>query len=383
MIIHLVRSLEVDKALFTKVVDLLQSIPGPIRVECEENALINFERDEFEKEIIADEEDLFKKKKVSYRLFLGGNMDAEESPAMHIFPIERDSVSWDSLFNIAEKYRKKNLIPRYQFVFLITNVPNNANWFAARDLNHNPYNGFIHSADWEFILNCSASFPIAYEVIALFLQKHINEEGEGLVPTLHKTSIGCVSDLCMNKREIILKLRTADICPFCINKLKEQLPLNVIHHARLIMESLRVKMLFSQNFKQDMPLSRLMINPHKKIFLADFDNLEVKLRPLEKALYFLFLGEPEGIYLSNLCDHRNRLNEIYAGLSTRGELREMQIRIDNLTNVLTNSASEKISRIRQVFEELIGKDLAEHYIIRGEVGDVKKITIQRKLVVFD
>jgi len=155
----------------------------------------------------------------------------------------------------------------------------------------------------------------------------------------------------------------------------------VIHHARMIMESLRVKMLFAQNFRQDVPLSRLIITPQKKLFLPDFDNQEVKLRPLEKALYFLFLENPDGVFLSNLCDHREKLYTIYTRLSNRGMLDEMKVRIDNMTNVLTNSASEKISRIRQVFEELIGQDLAEHYVIRGEVGEAKKIALDRTLVV--
>jgi hypothetical protein len=266
-------------------------------------------------------------------------------------------------------------------LILITNIPNQSNWFAALDQN-NPYNGFIHSDDWEYIIDCSVAFPVAYEVIALFLQKYLFNGVIELRQRIHVTSIGCVSDLCMNKREIILKLRTADICPSCMRVLKEKLPLKVIHHARMIMESLRVKMLFAQNFRQDMPLSRLIITPQKKLFLPEFDNQEVRLRPLEKALYFLFLEEPDGIFLSNLCDYREKLYEIYSSLSTRGMLEEMRIRIDNMTNVLSNSASEKISRIRQVFEELIGQDLAENYIIRGEVGDAKKIAIQRKLVVF-
>ena len=374
MDIHLIRSSEVDKQLFTKVVDLLQSISGPIRVCCEQEELINFDNDELQNIIIPDEEKWFRQEKVVY------NYIAKESAMMPDFPLERKTASWESLFKKAAKYRLDKLIPSDQFVFLITDIPNKSNWFAALDVN-NPFNGFIHADDWEYIIDCSAAFPVAYEVLALLLQKHLFNGVMELRQKVHGTSIGCVSDLCMNKREIILKLRTADICPSCMHTLKEQLPLNVIHHARMIMESLRVKMLFAQNFRQDVPLSRLIITPQKKLFLPDFDNQEVKLRPLEKALYFLFLENPDGIFLSNLCDHREKLYTIYTRLSNRGMLDEMKIRIDNMTNVLTNSASEKISRIRQVFEELIGQDLAEHYVIRGEVGEAKKIAIERNLVV--
>ena len=373
MDIHLIRSTEVDKLLFTKVVDLLQSIPGPIHFSCKPNSIINLDEDEFQHQTIKDEDGFFKL--MRQRTFIA------EEKLMPTFPLERKAVSWDYLFQKAAHYRIENDIPENHFVILITNIPNQSNWFAALDQN-NPYNGFIHSDDWEYIIDCSVAFPVAYEVIALFLQKYLFNGVIELRQRIHVTSIGCVSDLCMNKREIILKLRTADICPSCMRVLKEKLPLKVIHHARMIMESLRVKMLFAQNFRQDMPLSRLIITPQKKLFLPEFDNQEVRLRPLEKALYFLFLEEPDGIFLSNLCDYREKLYEIYSSLSTRGMLEEMRIRIDNMTNVLSNSASEKISRIRQVFEELIGQDLAENYIIRGEVGDAKKIAIQRKLVVF-
>lgn len=377
MDVHLVRSAEVDKELFTRIVDLLQAIPGPIRVNCVKDSLINFDKDEAERQVIADEDDWFKQNEVCTSLVLESH-----EVRMPVFPLERDAMSWDTLFAKAESYRRENGIPDGQFVILISDMPNESNWFAALD-EKNPFNGFIHAADWKFIIDCSAAFPVAYEVLALLLQKYLFNGMAELRQKIHETSIGCVSDFCMNKREIILKLRTADICPACMRTLKERLPLNVIHHARMLMESLRVKMLFAQNFRQEVPLSRLIVTPQKKLFLPDFDHQEVKLRPLEKALYFLFLKQPEGIYLSNLCDHREHLYEIYTGLSNRGLLDEMKIRIDNMTNVLSNSASEKISRIRQVFEELIGQDLAEQYIIRGEVGDIKKISLDRKLVFFE
>ena len=51
----------------------------------------------------------------------------------------------------------------------------------------------------------------------------------------------------------------------------------------------------------------------------------------------------------------------------------MRQRIDELVNVLSNSASEKISRIKRAFEIAIGEDLAKHYYIQGGNGERKKI----------
>ena len=102
---------------------------------------------------------------------------------------------------------------------------------------------------------------------------------------------------------------------------------------------------------------------------------------LEKALYLLFLNHPEGIYLSSLSDYRQELYDIYTGISNTWMLHEMKARIDDMVNALSNSASEKISRIKRVFEEAIGNDLAQHYYIRGAVGEAKSIALDRDKVV--
>ena len=63
-----------------------------------------------------------------------------------------------------------------------------------------------------------------------------------------------------------------------------------------------------------------------------------------------------------------------------GMLSEMQVRIDEMVNALSNSANEKISRIKRVFEEAIGNELARHYYIRGNAGDVRKISLDSGLI---
>lgn len=74
------------------------------------------------------------------------------------------------------------------------------------------------------------------------------------------------------------------------------------------------------------------------------------------------------------------LYEIYAAISTMGELTEMKVRIDDMVNALNDSASQKMSRIKRVFEEEIGPNLATHYYIKGESGQKKKIDIDRSLI---
>lgn len=370
MKIHLIKSAELDKELFTEVINLLQAEPGPIQFSYDTTAVINFKEDElFEKVIhkLSDFEmkDMFVNRLINYNL--------------QSFPIVRNTASWQTLFGKCNDYRIENYIAEDEFVLLLTDIPNKSNCFASLD-ELMPFNGFIHTLDWDHYIECAPAFPIAYHVMALLLQKHQFANFDEMQNAIHERPIGCINDLCIQKNEVILKLRTADICRKCMERVKDKLSLPVIHHALKLMESLRVKMLYAQNFRQETPLSILLIDEQKRFFLSDFGNIEIKLRPLEKALYLLFIRHPEGIFLSCLSEHRQELYQVYETLSTIGMRVEMKTRIDDLVNVLNNSANEKMSRIKRVFENAIGNQLARNYYIHGAVGEAKNIDLERSLV---
>ena len=259
-------------------------------------------------------------------------------------------------------------------------MSNDKNWFASLD-EKMPFNGFIHTSDWNHFIKCNDAFPIAYEVIALLLQKHMFNDYNELRTSVHHDPIGCVNDMCVAKKDIKLKMRTADICPDCMQKLKGKLSFAEINQALNVMESLRVKMLFSQNFKQNVPLSRLVIDNKKRIFLPDFGNIEIKLRPLEKTLYLFYLNHPEGVGLSFLRGKKEELYEIYGSLSSMGDMIEMKKRIDEMTNITSNSAAEKISKIKAAFVKSIGEELAKHYYIQGGYEEVKRVVLDRNLLI--
>ncbi len=370
MKVHLIKSKEVDAEKFTDVVNLLQSVSGPIDFLFQPDAVINFEQDEMFVSFIEGRDRFEKQERHVYF--------SEVCSSKMEFPLERNEVSWDTLFSKCSKYRKQHRIANDEFVILLTDVANNKNWFACLD-EANPYNGFIHTDDWDYFMECPEAFPIAYEVIALILQKHIFNGWIELRTKVHQKAIGCVSDLCMNKQEVMLKMRTADICNSCMQHIEGKLPMPVINHCLQLMNVLRERMLFVANRKSYLQPSKMKIRG-KSIFLTDYNNTEIRLRPLELTLYLLFLRHPEGLYMSSLCDHKQELYDAYSLSSGNGSVEEMRQRIDDLANVLSESATQKISRIKRVFEDTIGSDLAQHYIIKGEHGQVKKIAIDRGLV---
>ena len=134
--------------------------------------------------------------------------------------------------------------------------------------------------------------------------------------------------------------------------------------------------------KKAIKVSRLTIAKDCTIFLTDYQK-EVKMEPIVKAIYLLFLKHPEGIAFKYLQDYKKELAEIYQRIKPLG-LTERAIRsIEDVTNPLLNSINEKCSRVRAAFLQEVDATLLEQYIITGKSGEEKKIALHRDLVVWE
>ena len=134
-------------------------------------------------------------------------------------------------------------------------------------------------------------------------------------------------------------------------------------------------------------LSRMVITENYDIILPDYHNMTIKMEPLVKAVYILFLRHEEGILFKCLSDYREELYDIYVDIRKKSNnngthLSEEKIRqsIEALTNPLSNSINEKCARIRQAFTLQFDESLAGSYFIDGNRGEPKKIPLDRKLV---
>jgi len=83
--------------------------------------------------------------------------------------------------------------------------------------------------------------------------------------------------------------------------------------------------------------------------LPDYNDIEVKMEPLVKAVFFLFLKHPEGIVFKELADYREVLLGIYKELKPMGLNKRTIQSIEDVTNPILNSINEKCARIRGVF----------------------------------
>lgn len=107
---------------------------------------------------------------------------------------------------------------------------------------------------------------------------------------------------------------------------------------------------------------------------------EIRLSPLDKAVYLLFLNHTEGINFSFLPDYRDELMEIYRSLMNYRTTTSMQKSVEDVTDPTNNSINEKCARIRRAFVSALGQYKASTFIIAGPRGDAKKITLNRSLV---
>ena len=129
--------------------------------------------------------------------------------------------------------------------------------------------------------------------------------------------------------------------------------------------------------------SRLIIAKDYRIILPDYRNLEIKMEPLVKAVYLLFLNHPEGILFKHLPDYRKELTIIYVKLKPYGMNDKVLQSIEDVTNPLLNSINEKCARIRGAFVGQFDDHIARHYYIDGRRGEAKRIALPRDLVIWE
>jgi hypothetical protein len=133
-----------------------------------------------------------------------------------------------------------------------------------------------------------------------------------------------------------------------------------------------------QNF-----LSRIVIDKNFRIMLVDYGNIEIQLTPLQKAVYIFFLNHPEGVMFNSVYEYKEELLTIYLTISNRYDITQLRASINDLVDPLSNSLSEKCSKIRSAFLMKIDERLARQYYIDGNRGMPKKINLPRDLVTFN
>lgn len=128
---------------------------------------------------------------------------------------------------------------------------------------------------------------------------------------------------------------------------------------------------------------KLQITSSYRIFLPERDNLELRIRPLPKAIFLLFLKHPEGIYFSNLPSYRDELLQIYLKLTNRLDLETVKASIELVLSQDSNSFFSQKTKLSNALSSYFDKSEISHYLIGGPDGKAKSIPLDPSFVIWE
>lgn len=148
-----------------------------------------------------------------------------------------------------------------------------------------------------------------------------------------------------------------------------------------------VKELLLRGLSTHLEISSLVVTEQYKLILPEYNNMEVKLNPKEKACYLLFLRHPEGIRIKDLPDYKEELNRIYGRITNRDNKETIELTIQNLIDPFNGDFSIQRTRIKSkfiktVFSSQLIEDCTKPYVIDGTRGENMRISLPREKVIW-
>ena len=134
-------------------------------------------------------------------------------------------------------------------------------------------------------------------------------------------------------------------------------------------------------------ISRLRITDDLRIFLPDYNDIEIKMPALYKAVYLLFIyHRKEGIVLQQLEKYHSDLVMFYRKTKNTEQLTPRQLEsINKLESSWNDDGSIYVvlSRIKKLFTNAIDEHLAKHYYIEGKPGRAYNIALNPDLIIWE
>lgn len=148
-----------------------------------------------------------------------------------------------------------------------------------------------------------------------------------------------------------------------------------------------VKAMLAKMLEADEVISRLVITRQCKLLLPDYNDMEIKLTPKEKAIYILYLKHPEGITFKNLPDYRDELGRYYRHVTGRDDPKAIDETIDKMVISINGDADVQRARIKyainKAFTSQFCEQYAHYYTIEGSRGEALKVELPREKVIWE
>jgi hypothetical protein len=283
---------------------------------------------------------------------------------------------WDVLFEICQNYRTKKKISEDDYIFLLTEYKNTEDYFGWTDESLGNY--FIQTSDWNqyFSAEVNKHFPISYEVVAWILRSLMYDTQEELLKNAHISARGCVMDFCDEKEDIILKMRTGDVCNECLKRISDR-GVNPVFLGNIFntMENIRKGLMYRERNELLGMVSPIRINlrlDNPKFVFTEMNNLELKLDTAQTAIYLTII-QLGGLRTKCLVDYEDELLNNYL-LVKDVPVFENPYRpiVKEWINPMNTSLfTQKVSKINKKIKDLLGEKLATPYLIINEKGKYK------------
>lgn len=370
MKVHLVRSKELSEETFDNVFNILTSYSGPI----------HFVTGEWE----YDESELMTRELIDHEFFykqhdiIGVDQSSPRPPDLEKYQ------KWDWFFGQLSRYRSTHNILDDEYIFYLSDIANDLNWFGS--VADNLKDHFIHTAGWSLFFGefIDDRFPIAYEVITFLLRDMMFDDRELMLANVHSEARGCANDFCQDKREVILKMRTADVCPDCLDVLANRDVSTLITRQLFnTLDGIRENLTFKGRARLLKRPSAIEVRGYlMDVYFKELGNLKLPLNPKEKAVYHLFLANPAGIELNRIDEYRDELRRLYGRFTDQSDLEGIESAVDRLVDRLDNNLNEVMARLRRKIKNAVGEHLFHHYNIEGPRNEPKKISLDREYITY-
>ena len=343
MNVHILRSPEYSTEDYNEVVNLLKTHTNSIKIKSHPKVNISYENEE---------------------------------PIKH----------WDEFFKICDQFRSNKKIHEDEYVFLLTEHQNQEDYFGWTDEKLGNY--FIQTSDWNryFESEVNKHFPISYEVVAWILRSLMYDTQEELRKNAHERARGCVMDYCDEKEDIILKMRTGDVCQFCLNRIKERgVNPSFLGNIFNTMENIRKGLMYRERNELLGMISPIRIKlgeKSPKFVLTEMNNLEIDFDDSQTAIYLTII-EAGGMKTKELSDYENQILRNYLRIKDEPEFDKHLVNvIREWINPFNPSLfTQKVSKINKKLRDLLGSKMANPYLIVNEKGKYKVKLDQRHILI--
>jgi len=278
---------------------------------------------------------------------------------------------FEDAFGHCQNYRSEQNLPKNDYVVIITTSTEANGWFSHYDLEGNIYVVAHDISDG--VKHIEKKYFFAYEIVCNILQNAMQldvHEPRHRKLYIHKAPQGCMNDFCDTKTQIMLKFKTADICPTCYQyALKRGLTTPMISQIKAIGEKIRLEVITTPELNVN-EISNIVYNKKQKTIYLKDTGRELELVNLSKAIYVFFMMHPEGVSLHQFSNIDFDFYQIYKDINeatTNHRIRSNETLRKTTKRLGTGDAlSKKISVINTRLKDLIGQPFASSFCIELE-----------------